>query len=847
MRSSININSISLLTLLLWLFASPSWAQRLAINKDGSSADSSAILDISATDKGLLLPRMDSAQRSNVTNPATGLMVYDSTTHEFKYFDGTTWKAPGKADRLGDHKASQNIRLQGHWMSNDTNNLGIFVDTSGQVGMNVIPNAPLHVLVGDTSEVTPLVQDVGGYWTSHNTNQVSQTFSVPKNGRLTKIAISLSYHSSYTIYELWKGPIRLYRGTATDTNILNFPSTPHLTQSETYTLVLFKLSISTTYFEYANNNPYPGGAASTHPDHDLKFTVYVIEEYTQFKVSDTGVHTHAITFPDKDGTPDQVLSTNGSGVLGWTDLPISDLYLSGNILNLSGNPSGVDLSPYMDNTDQQDLYEFFERLVLTGSTAFFYLPIYADNTDWQKIDTFSLDPSTSILQLSLENDSQPFQSLNLSNDIFPNPQNVDTFSLDPATNILQLSLEKDGQAFQSVDLSAYQNNTDTQAVDTFLLDPGDNILKLSIENDGQAFQSVDLNALMDNTDSQKADTFALNPATNTLQLSLQGDGEAYHSIDLSPLVVDHLGNHQASQNIELNNKYLSSDGGAEAILIHDNGNVGFISGVNIPPATKLNTLGRLAQMRFDSPSGVASHSDVLYWGLSNTANQNLRTKGFLWNIVKSSWAGDHAALLLIESRHFDSPPQGPNIHNDFMLGNQDTTLTIWAGTLNLGRAAGLSTLKVNGIASKSTAGDWLGNSDARLKKHITPLSPQQMLERLLSLKGVSFEWNDKHTGWERPEGIQYGFTAQNIREVFPSLVEEDDQGYLQTAYGTYDAMKVEALRLLHDKLEQAEATQSQLQDQLAKVEALSHRAVRLKSLLDQATPSPDFAGGNAEE
>jgi hypothetical protein len=56
-----------------------------------------------------------------------------------------------------------------------------------------------------------------------------------------------------------------------------------------------------------------------------------------------------------------------------------------------------------------------------------------------------------------------------------------------------------------------------------------------------------------------------------------------------------------------------------------------------------------------------------------------------------------------------------------------------------------------------------------------------MIDKLLTLKGVA-EWNDDKTGTERPEGIQYGFTAQNSSEAFPSLVEEDAKGYLQTAW-----------------------------------------------------------------
>ncbi|MBK9104651.1 MAG: tail fiber domain-containing protein [Saprospiraceae bacterium] len=120
-----------------------------------------------------------------------------------------------------------------------------------------------------------------------------------------------------------------------------------------------------------------------------------------------------------------------------------------------------------------------------------------------------------------------------------------------------------------------------------------------------------------------------------------------------------------------------------------------------------------------------------------------------------------------------------------------------SGLLGIGRTPATNRLEVEGTASKSTAGDWLANSDARLKKNIEPLNEKEMIEKLLALKGVTYEWNDDKTGSQRPEGIQYGFTAQNIQEVFPTLVEEDAKGYLQTAYGTYDAMTIEAIRYLY--------------------------------------------------
>ncbi len=56
-----------------------------------STPDASAILDLHSTTKGLLIPRMTTAQRLGVVNPATGLWVYDVTENHMYYFNGTVW------------------------------------------------------------------------------------------------------------------------------------------------------------------------------------------------------------------------------------------------------------------------------------------------------------------------------------------------------------------------------------------------------------------------------------------------------------------------------------------------------------------------------------------------------------------------------------------------------------------------------------------------------------------------------------------------------------------------------------------------------------------------------------
>ena len=53
-------------------------AQGVGINSTGSAADPSAILDVNSSSShylGMLIPRMSTAGRNTITNPAVGLQV----------------------------------------------------------------------------------------------------------------------------------------------------------------------------------------------------------------------------------------------------------------------------------------------------------------------------------------------------------------------------------------------------------------------------------------------------------------------------------------------------------------------------------------------------------------------------------------------------------------------------------------------------------------------------------------------------------------------------------------------------------------------------------------------------
>ncbi len=69
-------------------------AQGMAVNSTGFVANNSAMLDVSATDKGMLVPRMTMAQRNLISTPAAGLLIFQTdNTPGFYYYSGTVWTA----------------------------------------------------------------------------------------------------------------------------------------------------------------------------------------------------------------------------------------------------------------------------------------------------------------------------------------------------------------------------------------------------------------------------------------------------------------------------------------------------------------------------------------------------------------------------------------------------------------------------------------------------------------------------------------------------------------------------------------------------------------------------------
>ncbi len=64
-------------------------AQNIGIGTN--TPDASALLDVTSTTKGILVPRMATAQRTAIASPLKGLLVFDNNTNSFWFYNGSAW------------------------------------------------------------------------------------------------------------------------------------------------------------------------------------------------------------------------------------------------------------------------------------------------------------------------------------------------------------------------------------------------------------------------------------------------------------------------------------------------------------------------------------------------------------------------------------------------------------------------------------------------------------------------------------------------------------------------------------------------------------------------------------
>jgi hypothetical protein len=217
---------------------------QVAINADGSTPDNSAMLDIKSTTKGLLAPRMTQAQRNAISNPATGLTIFqtDGTTGLF-YNAGTpavpSWNLVGTN--------------AGQWLNNGNN---IYYNP-GFVGIGTsTPDAPLSV--ANTSLGGISTQGSFQIGQSNTYNLVCDNNEVQARYNSGGSTLYLQYWGG-NINACSSGGTAIFSGPVNMYSNLNASGKIGVKTAPSYDLHVSSTDYTATYF----TSPYNGGTVSS--------------------------------------------------------------------------------------------------------------------------------------------------------------------------------------------------------------------------------------------------------------------------------------------------------------------------------------------------------------------------------------------------------------------------------------------------------------------------------------------------------------------------------------------------------------------------------------------------------
>jgi len=161
-----------------------------------------------------------------------------------------------------------------------------------------------------------------------------------------------------------------------------------------------------------------------------------------------------------------------------------------------------------------------------------------------------------------------------------------------------------------------------------------------------------------------------------------------------------------------------------------------------------------------------------------------------------------------------------NVRGRFYLG-QLTTLGSVVGISGTARSNPNQTYVLHlgaDRAAKPTSSTWTITSDARLK--VIEGSYDKGLQEILQLNPITYHYKDVGSrifDKEVKETLSIGFTAQEVREVFPECVSEDEDGYLSLNLHAVNVAYANAIKELHRIILQKRSENLKLRDDLTKL------------------------------
>jgi hypothetical protein len=352
-----------------------SFAQNVGIGT--ATPAGTAILDLTSTNTGLLIPRLTTTQRGLVSNPpATGLLVYDLTLNTFYYYNGTQWlplvSSSGSGAGwmlLGNAGTVPSTNFLGTTDANDlvfsTNSVEGMRLTSGSDLAVGVTSATQKLEVGGNIRLDPVAGTASQFQFMNPGNTFATTFAAGAQLATITYTLPTAQGAANTVLTnngagalSWAAPSNngwLLLGNAGTT-----PGTNFLGTTEANDLVFKTNSIEGFRLTSGGNvgigNTAPAQKLEVHGNIKIDSTAGAAGQLmfsnpagtfsTNIKAGAQATNIN-YTLPLAQGAVKTVLTNNGAGVLSWTTTNSYDWSLLGN----AGTVAGTNFLGTTDNID----------------------------------------------------------------------------------------------------------------------------------------------------------------------------------------------------------------------------------------------------------------------------------------------------------------------------------------------------------------------------------------------------------------------------------------------------------------------------------------------------------------
>ena len=191
--------------------------------------------------------------------------------------------------------------------------------------------------------------------------------------------------------------------------------------------------------------------------------------------------------------------------------------------------------------------------------------------------------------------------------------------------------------------------------------------------------------------------------------------------------------------------------------------------------------------------------------------------------IENSDAGSSEALI-----YGDFNNDFLSIHGQFTVRHPSSSYS--GDLLSVEIFDGSDRFRVDTDGDAFLAGTLTQNSDKRLKKNIIPLN--ESLSKILELNGYNYLWKDEN----RSSKLQTGVIAQELIEVFPELVDQNEEYYSVNYIGLIPHIiesTKEQQSIISAQQQQIESQESRLQEQQKMIDQLVQDMVLLRKKLEK--------------